>query len=225
MSGDLDHERWRVRLRHLWRTVTLQRRFDKAQARRAFLAAVAGLRPGDLAIDLGANVGRFTRPMAETGADVIAFEPDPHAFGLLQAALRPFANVTLMAAAAGDQDGEITLYRHAAFDEAPDTRTKSSSIIAGKANVAGGQAIPVQVIDFTRFLRALDRDVALLKIDIEGAEVPLMEALLASGAAARIGHIFIETHERGIPALARRTDALRAATAGWTKPVVNWNWH
>ena len=225
MTDPLASTRRRVGLRHLWRVLTLQRRFGKAQADREFRACVAALRPGDVAIDLGANVGRFARPMAESGARVYAFEPDPHAFGLLQKALGGFANVTLIAAAAGASDGEITLFRHADFDAAPDRRTKSSSIMAGKANVAGGQAVPVQLIDFSRFVAELDHDVALLKIDIEGAEVPLMEALLARGPAARIHRIFVETHERGLPELALRTDALRAATSGLARPRVNWNWH
>ncbi|NUB45146.1 FkbM family methyltransferase [Fertoebacter nigrum] len=215
----------RVRLRHVWRVLTLQRRLAKAQAKREFRAAVAALTPDDVAIDLGANVGRFTRPMAERGAQVYAFEPDPHAFGLLQVAMRGYPNVTLIAAAAGDAEGTITLHRHADFAAAPDSRTKSSSIIAAKANVAGGQGVPVRLVDFPRFVAGLNRDVALLKIDIEGAEVPLMEALLAHPVAARIARIFVETHERGIPQLARRTDALRAASRGLAQPRVNWNWH
>src|SRR3546814_8424189 len=52
-------------------------------AMRDFLDAAKRLRPGDIAIDCGANVGRFTRPIAEGGATVHAFEPNPDAFAEL----------------------------------------------------------------------------------------------------------------------------------------------
>lgn len=224
-AGSMRVERLKTAAWHLWRTVTLQRRFAKWAARREFLASVAALRPGDLVIDLGANVGRFTSPMADRGADVIAFEPDPEAFSRLEKALGERPNVKLVAAAAGTEEGEVRLYRHPDFDAAPDVRTKSSSVVAAKANVDPKRSVAVRQIDFLAFLRGLDRDVALLKIDIEGAEVPLMEALLASDLAGRVAHIFVETHERSIPEFVARTRALRSWTQGLSRPRVNWNWH
>lgn len=210
---------------HLMRKLT----GEKARARRAafaaFDAAVAGLRPGDLAIDLGANVGVFTEAMARSGADVIAFEPDPHAFGLLSVRLAPWPNARLVAAAAGDKAGSFQLYRHRDFAASPDRRTTSSTLIADKRNVSAAHAVTVEVVDFVAFLRDLDRDVAVLKIDIEGAEVALLERLLADPIADRIGQIFVETHERMLPQLASRTAALKRLAAGRAKPVINWDWH
>ncbi len=210
---------------HLWHKLT----GEKARARKAafasFDAAVAALRPGDLAIDLGANAGLFTEPMAQTGAAVVAFEPDPHAFGLLQKRLGARANVTLIAAAAGAEAGQFHLYRHRDFQVEPDRRTTSSSLIAGKRNVDAAHAIAVEVKDFVAYLTDLNRDVALLKIDIEGAEVALLERLLADPVANRIRKIFVETHERMLPDLALRTQTLKAMAKGRATPVINWDWH
>lgn len=201
----------------------------KTRARRAafaaFDAAVAALGPGDLAIDLGANVGRYTEILAETGADVIAFEPDPHAFELLSTRVGGCPNVTLYPAAAGDQAGQISLYRRLDFDSAPDRKTSSSSIFGDKRKMDTGHPVAVELIDFPAFLAALERDVALIKIDIEGAEVPLMEALLAHPVAPRVAAIFLESHERVVRPLAARTRALKAQTAGLRRPQVNWDWH
>src|SRR3546814_4893063 len=61
-------------------------------AMRDFLDAAKRLRPGDIAIDCGANVGRFTRPIAEGGATVHAFEPNPDAFAELSRNLAGFAS-------------------------------------------------------------------------------------------------------------------------------------
>jgi FkbM family methyltransferase len=210
---------------HLWRKLTGRKTRARKAAFAAFDAAVAALRPGDLAIDLGANAGLFTEPMAQSGADVIAFEPDPHAFALLKLRTGARPNVTLIAAAAGAEAGQFHLYRHRDFATAPDRRTTSSSLMAGKRNVDPGQALQVEVTDFIAFLQGLNRDVALLKIDIEGAEVALLERLLADPVSDRIGHIFVETHERMLPELAARTQSLKAAAKTRAKPVINWDWH
>src|SRR5215213_9742927 len=58
------------RLWHLLRTRWLERR----SLRRL---RATGLKPGDLAIDCGANVGEITARMRASGATVYAFEPNP----------------------------------------------------------------------------------------------------------------------------------------------------
>jgi FkbM family methyltransferase len=209
---------------HLWRKLSGEKARARASAFAAFDARLANFGPGKLAIDLGANVGVFTERMAKTGADVIAFEPDPHAAQLLSRRLSSYSNVRLIAAAAGAEAGSFQLYRHRDFDASPDRRTTSSSLIAGKRNVDTANSLTVEVIDFAAFLRELDRDVTLLKIDIEGAEVDLLERLLPDPIAARIDAIFVETHERMLPNLASRTAALKTTAHGRAKPVINWDW-
>ena len=45
-----------------------------------FFGSVAGmLKPGDLAIDCGANAGDISARLLERGAEVIAFDPEPWA--------------------------------------------------------------------------------------------------------------------------------------------------
>lgn len=212
-------------LAHAWDRLSGAERRRQRAAKADFAAVLARLGPGDIAVDLGANAGEFTLPMADTGATVWAFEPDPHAFGLLTRAVGDRPNVHLVQAAAGDRAGTATLYRSAAFAREPDRRSKSSSLFAEKRNVDGRNAVEIEIRDFVAFLAGLPGPVALVKIDIEGAEVPLMEALLASDQAARVGAVFVETHERGLPALAARTAALKARTAGMERPRVNWDWH
>src|SRR5512144_2877298 len=66
------------------------------------------LRPGDWALDIGANVGHYTLRMAElVGREgrVVAVEPVPDTFALLAANARLFRyeNVTLLNIAASDR--------------------------------------------------------------------------------------------------------------------------
>lgn len=51
-------------------------------------------------------------------------------------------------------------------------------------------------MDFCKFLAGLNIDVAVIKMDIAGAEVELMERMLDDPVAARIAAIFIAIYER-----------------------------
>jgi len=189
---------------------------------------VATLRPGDLVVDCGANVGKITSQLAESGADVVAFEPDPWAFEQLQAATAHFANVTRINAAVGTEAGQLTLYRSASFDENPGKQSESSSLMADARSIdAKGEAIPVEVIDFPAWLQArLDegRRVALVKMDIEGAELDLMEVLLDRRLPDHTGPFLVETHAGLFPKKRARFAALAERAAEYPATRVNLDW-
>lgn len=193
------------------------------RARAEFARAAGRLGPGDVAIDCGANVGRYTRLLARNGAEVHAFEPDPVAFEALGRAMAGHQNVTLHRAAVGAEAGRVTLYRAAAFAEDPVEHSVSSSVFADKGNVDAAAAVEVEQIDLAEFLSRFPR-VALLKLDIEGAEVPVLERLLETGLLDRIGCVMVETHEAKVPALAERTAALRQRLAAEGRAGVNLDW-
>ena len=65
----------------------------------------------------------------------------------------------------------------------------------------------------------------MLKIDIEGAEVELLESLFdRPDLLARIDHIFAETHENTIPAHKQRVDALYKKSRTIERPSINLSW-
>src|SRR3546814_18975654 len=84
-----------------------------------------------------------------------------------------------------------------------------SSLLAFKGNVREEDFVTVEAVDFAAFLEAMDRPVALLKMDIEGAEVAVLERLLARGLHDRIERAFVEVHDRKIPELVEPTNRLR----------------
>lgn len=215
----------KLEARHIWNKFTLQNRFREKAAKREFNRVLASLNPSDIAIDLGANVGEFTVQLAQSGAQVFAIEPDPHAFSILQKATQQFSNVTLINAAASNQDGEMQLYRSAQFDNSPDRLTKSSSLFADKKNVSQASGFSVRTIDFCKFLQNLETPVKLMKVDIEGAEVPLFEDIFKKKLETLLQYVFVETHERDIPEIAERTAALKDRATGTTNPHINWDWH
>jgi 16S rRNA A1518/A1519 N6-dimethyltransferase RsmA/KsgA/DIM1 with predicted DNA glycosylase/AP lyase activity len=76
---------------------TPQRRFLPPRLA-ADLVRAAGVRPGDLVLDLGAGTGALTAPLAARGARVVAVERDPRLADRLAARFRNDERVTVVAA-------------------------------------------------------------------------------------------------------------------------------
>ena len=138
--------------------------------------------------------------MSSTASEVIAFEPDPWAYAALLNNLSDLDNVVIENAAAGVSDGLVTFYGAPRFQRDPARYSQSSSVVAGKTNISANAGIEVRQIDFVRYLQDLDRDIGVLKTNIEGGEVDLLEEMLdRPEVLERIGWIFAETHEKRIP--------------------------
>ena len=181
---------------------------------------------GMTCIDLGANVGQYTRKMASGTKQVIAFEPDPWSLVALHANTADLDNVIIENAAAGTSERMVLLYRHARFKEDPTLYSESSSVFANKCNVSEENSIEVRQINFVSYLENLDEDIGILKIDIEGAEVELLEALFDRPASLkRVHHIFVETHETKISGHESRVHALQIRAQRIKKPHINLYWH
>ncbi|MEQ1755578.1 MAG: FkbM family methyltransferase [Micropepsaceae bacterium] len=174
-------------------------------AERDFHLALLDLKPGDITIDCGANVGLYTRFLARSGATVHAFEPDPFAFEELRKNTSMMPDVHLHQAAVGIADGEIELFRSAQFEKDPINRTVDSSIVPGQKHLSATHAIKVKLVSLPKFIANLQSPVSLLKMDIEGAEVEILEALIEGKATDQVRRAFVETHENTHKRLKART--------------------
>jgi FkbM family methyltransferase len=206
-------------------------RNERAQFARGLMQGILSmLRPGDVVLDCGANVGAVTGPLAETGATVHAFEPDPFAFAKLSERVAGMDNVVLHNAAVGVAAGSVQLMRAANFDDNPMAGSVKSTVIAGGRNIdeADGATIAVTMIalpDLIREIAGKHGEVAFLKMDIEGAELDLLEHMQAQGLFDLVRLTVAETHENKFRDLRPRFAALRDAVAE-TYPVtrVNLDW-
>ena len=171
------------------------------------------LGPGDIAIDCGANLGVITQILAKGGAEVHAFEPNPDAFRVLTERTRAIPNVHRHQQAVLDHDDVMTLYLHVNYALNPERFSSRSSLIAEKRNVDESGGVQVAVIDLVAFIEKLGRPVKLLKVDIEGAEYALLNALIDRGVIDRIETVFVETHAHAIPSLQPVDKALRQRIA------------
>jgi FkbM family methyltransferase len=130
------------------------------------------LRPGDLALDIGAHVGDRIASFRRLGARVVALEPQPGPARAIRLIHGHDAGVTLVQAAAGDGEGEITLRVNSAN---PTVSTGSDSFVRA-ADGAGGwegqvwdATIDVPCLTLDRLIREHGTP-AFAKVDVEGFE-------------------------------------------------------
>lgn len=171
------------------------------------------LGPGDLCIDLGGNVGEVTGPLADTGAQVITFEPDPYAFAALSQRVAGKDNVTLIQKAAGAEAGSVLFHKKPGTE---DQAAVSGSIMADASHATAEGTMQVDCVDFVDFLETTLRDrgpVAFLKMDIEGAELPLLERLVETELLTQVRATVVETHAWMMPGTKPRYEAIRARAA------------
>lgn len=176
---DLDPEHFASDNNLLWYAVN--RQLPEPEVLEVMMRA---LKPGDCAVDAGANIGFFTVLMSKiVGAEgiVIAVEPDPDNFRKLRKNLdiNSCHNVALHAGALGDRHAETPFYH------APDN---GQHTVFGDGEAHG--SVPLTKLDtiIGHFYRP-----RLLKMDIEGSEVA---ALL--GCSFDFPYIISEINEKAL---------------------------
>ncbi len=151
------------------------------------------LGPGALALDCGANVGEITSALARTGCDVVAFEPNPYCVEFLNNRFRYRKNVTVIAKAVSDNNGEQKLFFHKDIDGI--AGSEASSLEAEKGNLDNEKCAIVKTEVLSEFLKKIDRPVNLLKIDVEGHEDIVLRDLILSQSFDRIDFAIVEVHD------------------------------
>lgn len=151
------------------------------------LQLVNRLRPGAIAIDVGANYGIHTLLMAklvgESGA-VIAFEPSPDLFSELETNLQRngLRNVTVMQMAVSDSAGDAEFYLG---DSSATGRLRSL-----ESTPAEDRGPTIKVTATSLDLLASKGDIPLpdlIKIDVEGAESRVLEGGVPNAEHGRPG--------------------------------------
>jgi FkbM family methyltransferase len=186
-----------------------QYRYEKFILSPEFMSHVKKLTPSSLAIDVGANVGLVSQTLAMRGVAVIAFEPNSLAFEKLKSVAERYSSIKIRNEAAGIENKNLKLYHHKELKNTNDDLTQASSLLGNKPNVSSDNFEWVNEIDFAEFLRSLCRPVDLIKIDIEGYEVQLINFLLDQDVVDKVGSFYVETHERKFPELAKETEKLK----------------
>lgn len=135
------------------------------------------LRPGDLFVDVGSNVGSYALWAGDLGARVLAIEPSPEALTQLRVnlALNDFP-ITVVSCALADRPGRMPLTRGRG--------TTNHLLLDGTA----GDEVVVDTLDAVLG----DACAAGVKIDVEGAERLVLEGARRALTQRRIGALQIE---------------------------------
>ena len=199
------------------------RKSRKIKALGDFNNALGFLQKGSLVIDAGANVGEFTKLFLDKGFKVHAFEPDTIALKELKKKCETSKELKLYEAAVGLKNERQKLYRYRKFDESNPYSTQGSSLL----NYRSGKNKPfieIKVIDFIEYLKQQTDSISLLKMDIEGIEIDILNKIIDEDLHKKIKFIFVETHERFSHSLGVETAKLKLRIKKLKIRNINLDW-
>jgi FkbM family methyltransferase len=160
------------------------------------------VRPGDLALDLGAHIGYYTLLLARLVGPygrVFAFEPDPANFALLQrnVAANGYRNVELFNLAASDRTGPARLFL--CGDNAGDHRIW--------APPEARPSVPIRTVELDSFFAGAGYHFDFVKMDVQGAEGAVVRGM--RGLLGRPGRLNLVTEfwPQGLRACGTAADA------------------
>ena len=144
---------------------------------------VVKIQPGDVVVDLGGNIGIFTRYAYHMGASkIVTFEPDRRYFEILKQ--NAPANAVLFNAAIGDQLGTLTLTESSHLGGSNLWHQKDPTLTQYDVNL--------YTLDYILDNGLIDR-IDFLKVDIEGSEIIALKGI-SDANLAKIRNVAVEYH-------------------------------
>ena len=129
---------------------------------------------GDIALDVGANVGQWATDLAEIFRLVICFEPHPKVFKKLCKDMKSFENVLCLERAVSDSHGRRSLLMY-------ETNTHSGfyeTLFTKQDKITDYILVDCVSLDEFSLSGSLSGKVDFIKIDVEGAEVDVCQGAL-----------------------------------------------
>lgn len=142
---------------------------------------------GSLALDIGANTGQYIDLFASKFDKVLAFEPSEEAFSVLSRKLSSRPNLEIRRDAVLDKTGTTCLYRH------QNTKKDLDLTILKDEAFDWGPSVDKITVPSVRLDDLGLRGVDFIKIDTEGAELPVIRGGLDTIHKNR-PTLFIEIH-------------------------------
>ncbi|MEM9788524.1 MAG: FkbM family methyltransferase [Pseudomonadota bacterium] len=176
----------------------------------------------DVVIDLGAHIGKASIEFSHYARAVYSFEPNPHVFAELQRQVKNYPNIQIFNKAVSDQTGQMELYYE---EPKPGRHYEGATIVSGKSNVTYDTHKTVDVISIAEVLDMVGGPNVVIKMDIEGAEYVVLDAILASDHLDRIKKIYVECHVDRIEGLAAAKEkTLATAAAAGVTDKLDFTW-
>jgi FkbM family methyltransferase len=139
------------------------------------------LQRNSIVYDVGGYKGDWTWAMQKKySCEFHVFEPHPEFFKYLSTRFLGLGGIKLHEVALGGESGSVSL----------SSAAEGSSIVTRR----GLDAVEVKLVDVCQHLREDGRPVALIKLNIEGAEYDLLEQLLWSEESILAGDFLVQFH-------------------------------
>ena len=183
--------------------INLEGRYEGAELECAFeLLTKSGLIRGD-AVDVGANIGNHSLFFAGHFANVVALEPNPRLFELLEINARLRKNIHPLNVGASDISREMSL----GYDSA---NWGGGTLFPERPDASRAFNVPVKVQRLDDVVELADHPIGLLKIDVEGHELRVLMGAATLIARSRPVVLFEQHPHETENGSSRVVDWLRA---------------
>ncbi|MFZ2739258.1 MAG: FkbM family methyltransferase [Burkholderiaceae bacterium] len=166
---------------HIGHEINIKGRYEAADLAATFKflgkrALVAGI-----AVDVGANIGNHSLYFSEHFEQVVSLEPNPRVFELLCFNVKLRGNIQPFNIGASDTGGEMAL----SFSPG---NWGGGQLVGGSQDQSNTFSVTVKRLDELDALAS--RSVGLIKIDVEGHELPVLKGAIKLLLRSRPGILF-----------------------------------
>ena len=161
-----------------------------------FLLYESDIDSNSIVLDAGAYTGEWAQEIMERYSPTIyAFEPDPRNYKQLDKKAQANSRLVPYNFGLGDINEHVQMT----------LEYLGSSVITDASEDKGGGSAEVEIRDIADTWKSLEFDrIDLMKINIEGAEFPLLERMIETDLLNRVGCFMIQFHEWHPGAYAKR---------------------
>ena len=153
------------------------------------------LNSGFVIFDLGTHLGQELDAFLPSGAEVHSFEPHPKLAKYVKEKFKGNNNLFFNECAVWLKNEVKDFY----FKKDASSSWMSddgSSLLKEKQNISGKYFTQVKCIDVSEYIFNLDKQIDIMKLDIEGVEYHIIKHLIETGAINMIDNLFFEDHSR-----------------------------
>ncbi len=148
------------------------------------------VKPGDVVVDVGAHIGRYTLLAARYASKVVAVEPEPSNFSALLSNIRlnSYSNVIALCVALSDQNQKLPLHVASLGNMGSSSLEPEST---GQETESKRGTVEVQCDTLDSIISRLKLEaIDWLKMDVEGHEIPALEG--AQETLAKVKNVILE---------------------------------
>lgn len=183
------------------------------------------LNKDSICIDCGANVGSITEVFSQKGATVYSFEPNPVVYKKLKEKFFKNEKVHLFQKAVSIQEENLKLYMYQYNNEDEIFWSVGASTCQSKDDIDQNNYIEVHAINLIEFIKKIDSQIDILKIDIEGGEYDVLLKLIECNLYKKINYILVETHDKHIPEIIPKGNQVRKLIDEKRIKNINLDWY